>query len=628
MKFLFIFLFSISVQARLFNHFPENVRQSFAWGITHNLALKRDDLLKMIAIAFPLVKNPEALSDQRLRELLTRPIEISYVEIPVRQLKALGIYNYSHSNNLSADESPLEFNKNGETWARIFIHPLRQDREFLKILGSPAVQKGKFLAQLTESRSVVIMNRESGNYWGLKLSLPKAYGAFNDKTFTAEGAGQQFILSEHLLEQKKKGIYKNTQYLHEKEALGITIGEWSEGQTVRDLSILRSGGFLLAYDAIVSQGLAAFWPRILEGVELFKEEMRWLAQKPAEAAAHLFSHSGVSVHSNHSQNNLVYLSPDREWVEYYRRDFDWNYIKKKAPESALSKTQPAVEEGYIDYSLGNTFDEGTAHYSRHRIGQFAFQFAAAFFSELGRIEHWPRRVNRSKILWMLHSRLSRPDHYSFDTQVLLDQGKYLLGHATSIENRHDTFLEKYPELKDFLKDPTSFLSHLITDFPPRGGDTQSDISEYLLERHPKELQQAWNKLISDHMSSSRRSSSAIQLALDDPHQHKNLFFRIGDFFQPAHFFFVQDLLNTVDIKLLEKEIAWMFGRMERSYSHNIVNLQFEELSREHQRLLMLIAYKIGNPKLHSATKKFAPYLDQIRTCEQVFNPIVRMKFPF
>lgn len=588
------------------------------------MGLKREDLLQMLRLAFPLVKNPEALSEARMRELLTRPIEISYVEIPVRELKALGNYNYSHSAFLMPEDSPIEFTKNREQWARIFIHPLRADREFLKVLGSPQVQKGKFLAQLTESRSVVIMNRESGNYWGLKLSLPNAFGAFNDKTFAAEGAGQQFILSEHLLEQKKKGLYKDTQYLHEKEAMGVTIGTWSEGQSVRDLSILRLGGFLLPYDAIISKGIAAFWPRVLDGLELLKEEMRWLAQKPAEAAARLFSNDGVSVHSNHSQNNLVYLSPDREWIEYYRRDFDWQYIQKKAPESALRKTQPAVEEGSIDYSLGNTFSEGAVHYSRYRIGQFAYQFAAIFFAELGRLENWDGRVSRATILWMLHSRNSNPDHYTFFTQMLLDRGKFLRGQAASIVSRHDGFLEKYSELKGFSKNPVAFLSQLITD-SPRDIGPRSDISEYLLERHPKELQHAWNQLVSEYMSTNTRGTSAIQRALDAPDQHWNLFLRIGEFFQPAHFFFVFGLLNTIDIKLSEADISRMFERMKSQYSHNNVNLQFEELSREHQRLLLFAASKVDDPKLYKATKKFATYLDQIKSCEQVFNSTVSTK---
>lgn len=102
-------------------------------------------------------------------------------------------------------------------YVRWFIHPLR-DRASLPKLMSDNLKEGQFLGMLTESRSLVVLDRRSGDYWSIKVSLPKGVGAFTDKSYTSHEAAVHFQNSEYLLEQQKDGRVQETKYLPEIES--------------------------------------------------------------------------------------------------------------------------------------------------------------------------------------------------------------------------------------------------------------------------------------------------------------------------------------------------------------------------------------------------------------------------
>lgn len=404
------------------NNFPENVRQSFAWGITDNNVLTRTDL-EIIAQAvvektYGLTTEAakarvKELSVSGLRKVSTESFMVDYVELSIRELERLGKANVLVSQFMGSEtlNSPIRFQRNGESFIRWFIHPLRKDLSFLEKLGNPKIESGQFLAQMTESRSLLIMERASGHYWTIKLSLPVSVGPFKDKTYLSHQAEIQFKSSEYLLEQQKNSVYRDTQFLHEQEAFSFKSNDINEGQLVRSLAILKKGGYLLPYSSIYSNGLSRYLAPARSQQHFVTQEKRWLGQEPGFAAANLYAGDGLIVNSNHSQNSLLLLSAEREAVKYIRRDMDFDLDGDNFPNSkAKSFLSPKhIRTSGVNFSMTNGF-AGKSYY-QPLITNIVASFYASFLEQYKELKQKPTdfKIQASII------RIPGEDHYFLRT---------------------------------------------------------------------------------------------------------------------------------------------------------------------------------------------------------------------
>lgn len=417
--------FSALAQPGLYANFPPNVRQSFAWGITDNLALTYEDLSTMVQFIFErnygltteqAKERTLQISDSGLRKIAVNSFSIDYVEVPAETFHKLGVFKSAESQHIPKNElySPIRFQKDGKDYVRWFIHPLRQDRRFLNHIGNPPVQSGRFLGQFTESRSVVLQDTANGKFWSLKLSLPESVGPFKNKTLLAEKAEQQFKSSEIILGNKIKEGHESTGFIHEQEFMGIQSELWNEGQLVRSLSILNDGKLLLPYSAIFSRGLAFFLKALKSSEANVAREKKWLAEKPGKAAAELYHREAVIVNSNHSQNSVLLLSADGEPLSYERRDFDFEFDsqRKDKKNSPLKEILPRFNgSAQLDWSMTNGF-RGNSYYSSIEA-KIAHSFYKAFTDRYQTLRGKPLETGdfSKKIVY-------KDRHYHWDTKLL------------------------------------------------------------------------------------------------------------------------------------------------------------------------------------------------------------------
>lgn len=448
-----------------FDAFPENVRQSFAWGITDNSALKIEDLTAMAkALLISKGKSEQEVeaelkgkTDKEIKEIITSPFLIEYVEVAANEVEKLGRYFSGTSQYLPQEHSPISFTKDGVEMMRWFISPLRSDRSFLNHFGNPEVKRGQFLAQLTESRSVVLMDRESGETWSLKLSLPEAFGPFKKgKEFQGYQAQFQFRMSEHLLKLKDQKKLPATQFMAEVGFSSFESADFSEGQLVRSLDALKKGRYLLPYSAIFTGGLEKF-ARLNPGIDPGKQTKRWLSVEPGRAAANLFFVNGLSLNSNHSQNSLLILSPEKVPIGYLRRDTDLDLAVNEpgADEVRSFFRVHASDDVQLDYSMSNGLE--ATHYTQAEIERFAIDFFSSAVNRLQKLKGAP------KLNWDIRKLVEYNNrHYVLDTNILPRVEEISSDQRTAFAIMNMEYKENFPEIGDIKSDPKAGLVKLLS----------------------------------------------------------------------------------------------------------------------------------------------------------------------
>ena len=165
--------------------YPENIRYSYSLGLIHN-GYVRDDIQWKFAAT--VVERNYSLSERKrvlgesyetyygeestIHQFIGQPFPVDYLEIPVAELKKCGLFESIQNQEALEFNSPLQFKKNGVDYIRWFVHPLRTDTDqILKAFNRKRFLRGRFSAQFTESRSLIVFDSKSGGIWSIKTSL-------------------------------------------------------------------------------------------------------------------------------------------------------------------------------------------------------------------------------------------------------------------------------------------------------------------------------------------------------------------------------------------------------------------------------------------------------------------------
>lgn len=599
-KYLFILvimsleLFCSKAFAQLTNSLPENVRQSFAWGVTDNFVLTRDSVELMAKFVLTkkykfseidMNEKIKDLSDANLRQLAIESFLIDYVEVSEEYLNKVGRFSAEFSKYLNSTEnsSPIRFKRNGQSFLRWFIHPLRTNTDFLKILGSPPIQHGGFLAQMTESRSLVLMNRISGDFWSIKLSLPAGIGPFvADKALKEDEVRSQFDASEHLLRQRKAGVYEDTQYIHEQEYAGFRMGDFQEGILVRSLNILKnSKNYLVPYSGIYSRGLAHYLSKSISNEQISKLENKWLGEEPGKAAAEIYAKDALIVNSNHSQNSVLLMNSEKMPISYLRRDFDLDLDQNH--EKAMNAPRLAadiVATPMISIGMTTGFNEKKFAYDQGRASQFVLSFFKSF-------------THHYQVL-----RKQKPIEFNYKNYIVYNRGHFGIKASTfanlnqiyedqmkqETASMHE-YMSRFPQLYMLTTNPKKALTELILRPQQSMGDITDLVKEMAASNHPQ-LNSAYAEILSEFLNSQTRHRSIVWKALHNSNEMVfwNFCLFAGTMFKSDHEQFMHSLIAEA-------------ARTERIGMLNAFFKKLKEKSLKPEMAMQLVDYPVGYENL-------------------------------
>lgn len=373
-------------------NYPANIHYSFAQGIIHNPVMT-DDTVKsfaaeVIARTYPpkeqatYLKKLEKMTREEMMEFAIQVFPIDYVEVSESELNARGrlLSDLSKVHAAEAGDSPLRFMKNGEVYYRWFIHPLRKDLDFLQKLGSPTIQRGRFLAQFTESRSMPVFDTTNNQVWSIKLSLPQGMNSMGRKPLRAGGAKQQFDLSEVIQDLEKKGELKARTYFPEIHAVGFISEGIDEAMLVRSLSLIKPHQIFISYVAIFIAGLERYLPKSMKKRRM-SIEIEKLAIAAAEKNALMTAKTGFIQNSNHSQNGGLLIDSQTETIDPISRDPDVYFDGFNKKVAANAKYLPAGSwqiDAVIDFKMRDAFKEAPLNYSIAEYNQIYSKYVETF----------------------------------------------------------------------------------------------------------------------------------------------------------------------------------------------------------------------------------------------------------
>jgi hypothetical protein len=621
-----IAVMSVSIAAQsadpsyVYNNFAPNVRQSFAWGITDNLGLSREDLEGMGAVILNRNQNIELakasqdvklLSETALKELCTHSFLIDFAEIdeseftkPNEEGKAYTGYIYHEKSELKSKEassSPLSFLRQGKRFFRQFIHPLRSNREFLEKLGNPVVHRGRFLAMFTESRSIVILDRVTGEFWSIKLSLPAGPGIFTDKAFGGREARIQLRGSEWLLSLVEDKVLTDELFLPEIEAVGFSVVSTglAEGQLVRSLKILESENYLLPYTAVYSNGLGKY----IKG-DIAVQEKKWLSDEPARAAAQLFVKAGALLNSNHAQNSTLLLNANRQPLKLYLRDHDLDLNTENALAALASKhigTKNKVIGGTIDFSMMNGFQANSnTHYKGPQYKVIVSNFAQTVISEIYKLQgrgeskspgysYLGYTVGRESAThingWDKRFAIETHGHYGIETNSMEQAEK---NWVAMLEWNSKTLPQKYEKVKEaqYLPDePDKFFKELLLrkDQPLGYG---SNLIRHVYGLNLIQVKEAWHKLQKEFYLKGDKSTIGQVLGSEIQALPWNLYITSGILVTPKDEDFLGNLIDEAIERGYPHLIKFLFlGSLEPHKRKESPDSAPEVLGAMHRRLL-------------------------------------------
>lgn len=333
---LSIFLTTVSLAASVspLSSIPLNIRQSYFLGVAYNGHLQKNDLIAMAAVIQHLAQYPSnkfteqelaQITEFELAQILTQEFEIEYIEIEASKIPKNIIFEEKINSYTSKEAafSPLSFMSNGKKYLRLFLHPLRKDRSILKDFTNTPVQKGQFVAQLSESRSVLLFDKKTRLTWSLKLGVPDRIAHFVNKALTSEDAIEHIEISEKLSGLESQELIPQRSYLPEVHGLGFKGPGINEGQNLRLIAnAFKDGQYVIPNPATFTKGLAWLFPN-LSANEIQSLENEVLVDQLAERAAKIYFHTGLLMNSNHSQNSGIILDKDGHAITALLKDPDF-----------------------------------------------------------------------------------------------------------------------------------------------------------------------------------------------------------------------------------------------------------------------------------------------------------------
>ena len=381
--------------------YPAHIHQSFSLGLLYNSHIKEQWLRSYAAEVIRRTQTGKAQKDL-IAQLPAMPLEavktwataifpIEYVEVAEADLKKLGHYE-SIENALAKSESdlsPLRFLKNGQVHVRWFIHPFRENvATLLQSLGTKKIQKGRYWAQFTESRSTIVFDTHSKGIWSIKLSIPKGTTIPFAKPLTPIEVSDHMAASRIVTELENTGKIPKQTYQREVHAVGFTIFGLSEAQMVRSLADISAHTLFIPGPALYTKGLNFFLPKGFSpiGFEYLIDMVSVFANKTGQLAAH----TGLLQNSNHPQNSGALVNLKTSQIHYLCRDFDF-HLDMANPNSekyASQFKQPdtAISRG-IDFRSESTFNFKGTGYDKieHQLlkAEYMVSFQFGFFAAKG-----------------------------------------------------------------------------------------------------------------------------------------------------------------------------------------------------------------------------------------------------
>lgn len=339
----FILLYSLQCFSTPQGVFPANIRRALDLEIRYNPGLDQASLIRMAAAVLirtdqqsqeQALDRVQNLTTSSLRTLAQREFPIQYIEVPVNVINEVGSF-VERENIVTGNPHMRSFrySDQGVEMLRYFIHPLAgvsKVEEALEKNGHAVLRKtGRFMARMTSSRSVYIVDQERHEHFSLKLSLPQAMGSFADKVYLARQAEFHLTMSELIEINNQTRPQEAIRLQKELGYVGFVSQTGSEAQLIRSLDGFKSGVIELTASAIFGGNLAKKIAAANGAFDVYDYWTRNFLEPLAVLSGRMAGNIGVWHNSFHSQNIIVRLNSNMQVVEVGLRDPDF-YIEPSA----------------------------------------------------------------------------------------------------------------------------------------------------------------------------------------------------------------------------------------------------------------------------------------------------------
>lgn len=257
------------------------------------------------------------------------PVDIQHYEIPLDEIESDVAARVPRNIR-----SSLIFTRGGRQFVRWVINPEDTQwhlsvRRLLERRGLDATPKRFFTGYMTASRSYIVENPRNGAQFSVKVSTNRTGGNWRDKKQDWSDARQIRRMADFMDARLKDFPLKHLITMDEPAGFGIP--QLNQGMVIRTLAELPSGGkrYLPGFAALHdsegrriarrngSRNPAEFWN------EHYNKPL-------ARALAELFSMTGLTYDSPHSQNFLIELDEnDRPTGRIVARDFGDSYLSRE-----------------------------------------------------------------------------------------------------------------------------------------------------------------------------------------------------------------------------------------------------------------------------------------------------------
>lgn len=554
---------------------PDNLKRSFQLEIFRNSGLSSTDFRYMAAAVLiaeqglsrdQALEKTKAMNISEAKQLLTRDFPIEYYEIPVSLLQADGEFRAQKLN----DQSNLQlFKKGDQTYARWFKHPLHSAPEFENKYKAYQGEPGRYRAMLTSSRSLLIKDTQTEEYWSLKGSLKMAQGPFKNKAYNSIQAQYHLQMSNIISSDK----FLRNRFFLDVSNVSLKNETFDEGQTLRSLKPYEEGGRIQALATLFDPRVSIPLARLNGFGDDWKE---FLAKKVmpflGETMGHLYANYGLTHNSLHSQNVTVHFDAKGKFKSVLVRDPDFDVdISKYAEVFGQEKADTYIAKSNIyqpntlsiDFSvLNGLLNNGWDREEKVKIYR---ELGAAFFQTFA-----------EKTAEVRHSKISKEEIYKRINSVMNidEEGRTAANlSARRLENiiNPDSFFDtKYAHQK-----PTESLRNAKSLILTQIKEGSLDLSKYI----PEELDMAWKELAQEFARNPQNSELASILKANKSEEIVRMINMLNAHKSFEHQTFMKTLIEFYPEIIRKQNTAFFF------YKHRDEEIMKNYLTRASQNAL-------------------------------------------
>ncbi|MFN9067433.1 MAG: hypothetical protein ACK5V3_09405, partial [Bdellovibrionales bacterium] len=325
-KFLFYLCIGLVFPLLCFS-WPENLKRSFQLEIFRNPGLTIADFRYMAAAILVAEQNldrenailrAEKLDKREVLKLLSQDFKVAYYEIPLDVLQLDSTFQTNERDSISSVQN---FERNGTKMVRWFIHPLHKSDEFEKKYKVYKGEIGRFRGLLTSSRSILIKDISTQDYWSVKTSLARAQGQFKDKNYNSIQANYHFEMSQII----DSDPFLRNRFFIEDSYVALKNDTFDEGQIVRALNPYKTNHMIQALATLLDprisiplarkNGYGDNWQGFI--TEVIMPDL-------GSTMGHLYERYGLVHNSLHSQNVTVEFDLNGKFIGTKVRDPDFD----------------------------------------------------------------------------------------------------------------------------------------------------------------------------------------------------------------------------------------------------------------------------------------------------------------